>query len=140
MREGQGQASAARNDVALDTILTNVIVIDAVAGVLKADVGIKDGMIQGVGKGGNPHTMQVTPGLVVGVGTDVICGEGLILTAGGLDMGACFAQSKGSLMAALSSGLTTLLGGGTGSLSSGKWTTLLPTSCLLASNFLLTRF
>lgn len=109
--------------MALDTILTNVVVMDAVAGVLKADVGIKDGMIQGVGKAGNPHTMQVTPGLVVGVGTDVICGEGLIVTAGGVDMGACFAQSKGSLMAALSSGLTTLLGGGTGSLSSGKWTT-----------------
>lgn len=120
LREGQGQAVAARNDVALDTILTNVVIVDAVAGVLKADVGIKDGMIQGVGKAGNPHTMEVTPGLVVGVGTDVICGEGLIVTAGGVDMGACFAQSKDSLMAALGSGLTTLLGGGTGSLSSGR--------------------
>jgi urease alpha subunit len=121
LRDGQGQTAAARNDVALDTILTNVVIIDAVAGVLKADVGLKDGMIAGVGKGGNPHTMECTPGLLVGVGTDVVCGEGLLLTAGGVDMGACFAQSKASLMDALASGLTTLLGGGTGSLSSGRY-------------------
>ena len=108
-----------RNDVALDTIITNVIIIDAVSGVVKADIGIKDGMIQGVGKGGNPHTMEVSPGLVVGVGTDVICGGGLIVTAGAVDMGACLVQSKGSLLAALSSGVTTMFGGGTGSVSSG---------------------
>ena len=67
-------------------------------------------MIQGVGKGGNPHTMQVTPGMVVGVGTDIICGEGLIVTSGGVDIGACLSQSKSSLMSALSSGITTIFG------------------------------
>ena len=67
-------------------------------------------MIQGVGKGGNPHTMQVTPGMVVGVGTDVICGEGLIVTCGAVDIGACLSQSRNSFMSALSSGVTTIFG------------------------------
>ena len=67
-----GQSVNVRNDIALDSIITNVIVIDAIGGIFKGDIGIKDGMIQGVGKGGNPHTMQITPGMVVGVGTDVI--------------------------------------------------------------------
>ena len=62
------QAVNVRNDTALDTIITNVVIIDAVCGVIKADIGIKDGMILGVGKGGNPHTMQITPGMIVGVG------------------------------------------------------------------------
>ena len=77
-------------------------------------------MIRGVGKGGNPHTMEVTPNMVVGVGTDVICGEGLIITAGAIDIGACFSQSKHSLLSALSSGVTTIFGGGTGSKESGN--------------------
>ena len=67
-------------------------------------------MIQGVGKGGNPHTMQITPGMIVGVGTDIISGEGLIITSGGIDIGACFSQSSRSLLSALSSGVTTLFG------------------------------
>lgn len=120
LREGMAQAVMARNDKSLDTIITNVVIIDAVSGVIKADIGIKDGMIQGVGKGGNPHTMNVSPGLVVGVGTDIICGEGLIVTAGGIDIGACFAQSKESLLEALGSGVTTIFGGGTGSNVSGS--------------------
>ncbi len=74
------QAVNARNDTALDTIITNVVIIDAVCGVIKADIGIKDGMILGVGKGGNPHTMQITPGMIVGVGTDIINGEGYLIT------------------------------------------------------------
>ena len=110
----------ARNDSALDTIITNVVIIDTISGITKADIGIKDGMIQGVGKGGNPHTMNISPGLVVGVGTDIICGEGLIVTAGAIDIGACFFQSKQSLLEALSSGVTTVFGGGTGSTVSGK--------------------
>ena len=72
VREAMGQSVNVRNDIALDSIITNVIVIDAIGGIFKGDIGIKDGMIQGVGKGGNPHTMQITPGMVVGVGTDVI--------------------------------------------------------------------
>ncbi len=75
-------------------------------------------MIHGVGKGGNPHTMQVTPGMIVGVGTDVISGEGLICTSGGIDIGAFFAQSKDSFLSALCSGITTIFGGGTGSIES----------------------
>ncbi len=74
------QAVNVRNDTALDTIITNVVIIDAVCGVIKADIGIKDGMILGVGKGGNPHTMQITPGMIVGVGTDIINGEGYLIT------------------------------------------------------------
>ena len=67
-------------------------------------------MIHAVGKGGNPHTMQVTPGMIVGVGTDVISGEGLICTAGGIDIGAIFVQSKDSFVSALCSGVTTIFG------------------------------
>lgn len=70
-------------------------------------------MIQGIGKGGNPHTMQITPGMCIGVGTDFICGDGLIATAGGIDLGASFAnlQSVHSFISrALNSGYTTLFG------------------------------
>ena len=74
------QSVNSRNDTAVDTIITNVVIIDAVCGVIKADIGIKDGMILGVGKGGNPHTMQITPGMIVGVGTDILNGEGYLIT------------------------------------------------------------
>lgn len=114
------QAVSLRNDVALDTVITNVVIIDTISGILKADIGIKDGMVHGVGKAGNPHTMDITPGMMIGVGTDVICAEGMIVTAGGVDMGACLAQSKESFLAAVSSGVTTILGGGTGSNESSK--------------------
>ena len=80
IREGMAQEVSVRNDTALDTIITNEVIIDAVCGVIKADIGIKDGMILGVGKGGNPHTMQITPGMIVGVGTDIINGEGYLIT------------------------------------------------------------
>ena len=80
------------------------------SGIFKADIGIKDGMINGVGKAGNPHTMDITPGMVVGAGTDVICGEGLIVTAGAIDVGLSFIQSRSSLLSALGSGITTVFG------------------------------
>ena len=118
IREGMCQTVNARNDSALDTILTNVVVVDSVSGIVKADIGIRDGMIHAVGKGGNPHTMQITPGMIVGVGTDVICSEGLIATSGAVDIGFSFSQSKQSILASLCSGVTTLFGGGTGSNSS----------------------
>lgn len=76
-------------------------------------------MINGVGKGGNPQTMQITPGMVVGVGTDIICGEHLIATPGGIDIGFVFSQSNQSVLSSLGSGITTLFGGGTGSMESG---------------------
>jgi len=115
-----GQAVGVRNDQALDTVITNVVIIDCVAGVLKADIGIKDGMIHGVGKAGNPYTMDVTPGMIVGTGTDVICGENLIVTSGGIDMCASFSHSKEALLSVLGSGVTTMFGGGTGSAESSK--------------------
>lgn len=115
-----GQGVTLRNDQALDTIITNVVIMDSVSGIIKADIGIKDGMIHGVGKGGNPYTMDITPGMVVGVGTDIIQGEGLLITAGAIDIGACFSQSRESFLSALSSGVTTIFGGGTGSISSSK--------------------
>lgn len=120
LREGMGQGVTIRNDQALDTIITNIIIIDSVSGIIKADIGIKDGMIHGVGKAGNPYTMDVTPGMVVGVGTDIIQGEGLIITAGAIDTGACFSQSRESFMSALNSGVTTIFGGGTGSFTSSS--------------------
>ena len=72
IREGMGQAINIRNDSALDSILTNVVILDSISGILKADIGIRDGIIQGIGKGGNPHTMNITPDMIVGVGTDII--------------------------------------------------------------------
>ncbi|CAF0880370.1 unnamed protein product [Didymodactylos carnosus] len=118
LREGMGQASNTRNDVALDTVVTNVVIIDTVAGIIKADLGIKDGTISGIGKAGNPQTMTgVTPGMVIGVGTEVIQGEGLILTAGAIDGAACF-TSPDVITEAVMGGVTTMFGGGTGTLGS----------------------
>ena len=106
-----GQMSNVRNDVALDTIITNVVIVDAVSGIYKADIGIKDGLIHGIGHAGNPDTMSgVTPGMCVGTGTDVICGEHLICTAGGVDLAATLLQSRHSFMDALAAGITTIFG------------------------------
>ncbi len=120
LREGMGQAVGVRNDQALDTVITSVVIIDCVSGVLKADIGIKDGLIYGVGKAGNPNTMDITPGMIVGTGTDVICGANLIITSGGIDMGASFSHSKEALLSVLSYGITTVFGGGAGSFESSK--------------------
>ena len=80
-----GQQSGVASEHTLDTVITNALIIDY-TGIIKADVGIKNNLIVGVGKAGNPDVMEgVTPGLVVGVNTEAIAGEGLILTAGGLD-------------------------------------------------------
>ncbi|KAL7669594.1 hypothetical protein ACOME3_010241 [Neoechinorhynchus agilis] len=83
IREGMGQMANARNDRALDTVITNVVIIDAVLGVIKADIGIREGLIVNIGNAGNPHTMEhVTDGLIIGLGTNIISGEGLLATAG----------------------------------------------------------
>ena len=114
---------------ALDLVITNVTVLDAVLGVVKADVGIKDGLIVGVGKAGNSATMDgVTPGLDVGPATDAISGEQLILTAGGIDTHVHYVAPQ-QAYAALSNGVTTFFGGGVGptdgsngtSITSGPW-------------------
>lgn len=98
----------------LDLVITNVTIIDAIQGVVKADVGVRDGRIVGIGKAGNPSTMDgVTPGLTTGTSTDAISGEHLILTAGGMDTHVHYISPQ-QVYAALSNGITTVWGGGIG--------------------------
>src|SRR6266478_9533033 len=85
LREGMGQATGVGDKDALDCVITNALVVDY-TGIYKADIGIKLGMISGIGKAGNPDVMAgVSKGMIIGVTTEVIAGEGLIVTAGGLD-------------------------------------------------------
>jgi urease subunit alpha len=113
IREGMGQATGVRAADALDCVITNALVVDS-TGIYKADLGIKHGMIGGIGKAGNPDVMAgVTPGMVVGVTTEVIAGEGLIITAGGFDSHIHFICPQ-QAYEAIASGLTTMVGGGTG--------------------------
>ena len=87
LREGMGQATGVTSAQALDVVITNALIVDSVTGILKADVGIKGNRIVGIGKAGNPDVMKnVDPNMIVGVTTDVIAGEKLILTAGGIDV------------------------------------------------------
>jgi urease subunit alpha len=110
----------------LDLVITNVTVLDALLGVVKADVGIKDGKIVGIGKAGNPNVMDgVTPGLVTGAATDAISGEHLILTAGGIDTHVHLIAPQ-QAQTALSNGITTLWGGGTGPSDSSNGVTITP--------------
>jgi urease subunit alpha len=113
IREGMGQAAGVGDRDALDCVITNALVVDY-TGIYKADVGIKNGLIAGIGKAGNPDVMAgVSPDLVIGVTTEVIAGEGLILTAGGLDTHIHFICPQ-QAHEAIASGLTTMVGGGTG--------------------------
>jgi len=130
LRDGMGVNNQLTSEGgALDLVITNVTVLDAVLGVVKADVGVKDGLIVGVGKAGNSATMDgVTPGLDVGPATDAISGEQLILTAGGIDTHVHYIAPQ-QAYAALSNGVTTFFGGGIGpsdgangtSITSGPW-------------------
>jgi urease subunit alpha len=111
---------------ALDLVITNVTVVDPVIGVVKADVGVKDGKIAGIGKAGNPGTMEgVTPDLVIGAATDAISGEHYILTAGGIDSHVHYIAPQ-QIQHALSNGVTTFLGGGVGPTDGSKATTVTP--------------
>jgi urease subunit alpha len=113
IREGMGQAAGVGADIALDCVITNALVVDC-TGIYKADIGIKHGLIEGIGKAGNPDVMAaVTDGMIVGVTTEVIAGEGLILTAGGFDSHIHFICPQ-QAYEAIASGLTTMVGGGTG--------------------------
>ncbi|MFO1487161.1 MAG: urease subunit alpha [Verrucomicrobiota bacterium] len=113
IREGMGQAAGVGAAGALDCVITNALVLDH-TGIYKADIGIKHGLISGIGKAGNPDMMAgVTKGMVVGVTTEVIAGEGLILTAGGLDTHIHFICPQ-QAHEAIAAGLTTMVGGGTG--------------------------
>ena len=120
LRDGLGLApGVTAADGALDLVLTNVIVMDAVLGIIKTDLGIKEGRIIGIGKAGNPDIMDgVTPNLIVSANTDVRSAEGLIATAGGID-GHVHFDSAGLCAEALSSGITTMIGGGLGPVTVG---------------------
>jgi len=130
IRDGMGLANTMTSkEGALDLVITNVTIIDPMLGVVKADVGIRDGVIAGIGKAGNPNIMHgVDPNLVTGAATDAISGEHLILTAAAID-GHVHMISPQQAYAALSNGITTLFGGGTGptdgsngtTITSGRW-------------------
>jgi len=127
LREGMGMDNRlTRAAGAPDLVITNVTIVDAVLGVVKADIGVKDGRICGIGKAGNPQTMdRVTPGLEFGVGTDAISGAHLLLTAAGIDTHIHFISPQ-QAYAALSNGTTTLIGGGTGPSDGSNATTVTP--------------
>src|SRR5438105_9159073 len=123
IRDGMGQ-SATATDVP-DLVITNALILDH-WGIVKADVGVKDGLIRAIGKAGNPDIMDgVDPLLVIGVGTDIIAGEGLILTAGGIDAHIHFIAPQ-QIEHAIASGITTMLGGGTGPSTGTNATTCTP--------------
>jgi urease subunit alpha len=127
LRDGMGQAAGVSDADALDCVITNALIVDW-TGIRKADVGIKGGRISGIGKAGNPDVMAgVTPGMVVGVTTEAIAGEGLILTAGGIDAHIHFISPQ-QVYEALASGVTTFIGGGTGPATGTKATTCTPGS------------
>ena len=113
LRDGMGSATGRPDAETLDVVVTNALILDW-TGIYKADIGIKEGMIVGIGKAGNPDVMDgVTPDMVVGVGTDVIAGEGKIVTAGGIDSHIHFICPQ-QANDAIASGITTMMGGGTG--------------------------
>lgn len=126
LRDGQGQMTGVRDADCLDLVLTNALVLDPILGVVKADVGIKDGRIAGIGKAGNPDLMDgVTEGLIVGASTEAIAAEGLIVTAGGIDTHIHFISPQ-QIDTALYSGITTMIGGGTGPADGTNATTCTP--------------
>ena len=126
IRDGMAQsATATRSEGVLDFVLTSVIIID-VWGIVKADIGIKDGKIAGIGKAGNPDTMEgITSGMTIGASTEVHGGAGLIATAGGIDTHIHFICPQ-QIDHALFSGITTMLGGGTGPADGTNATTVTP--------------
>jgi urease subunit alpha len=123
IRDGMGQSQKARAEGAVDTVITNALIIDH-WGIVKADVGLKDGRIVGIGKAGNP---DVQPGvdIIIGPGTEAIAGEGKILTAGALDTHIHFICPQ-QIDEALAAGITTMLGGGTGPAHGTTATTCTP--------------
>jgi len=125
LRDGMGQSCNIPDKNSPDTVITNAVIIDY-TGIIKADIGIKDGRICGIGKAGNPDIMNgVTPELIVASGTEVISGEGLIVTAGGIDTHIHFI-SPTQIETALYSGITTMIGGGTGPADGTNATTCTP--------------
>ncbi len=123
IRDGMGQSQRSQAGGAVDTVITNALIVDH-WGIVKADIGIKDGRISGIGKAGNP---DVQPGvnIIIGPGTEAIAGEGLIATAGGIDSHIHFICPQ-QVEEALMSGVTTMLGGGTGPATGTNATTCTP--------------
>lgn len=137
IRDGMGQSPLARDEEALDVVITNALILDARLGVIKADIGIKRGRIVGIGHAGNPciqsgigsvysdpSTGRRNP-MIIGAATEVIAGEGLIATAGGIDTHIHFICPQ-QIDEALASGITTMIGGGTGPATGTKATTCTP--------------
>jgi len=125
IRDGMGQSQSTRKEGAVDTIITNALIVDS-SGIYKADIGLKNGQIVKIGKGGNPDT-QPAVDIIVGACTEVIAGEGKILTAGGFDSHIHFICPQ-QIDDALQSGVTTMLGGGTGPAHGTLATTCTPGS------------
>jgi len=123
IRDGMGQSQVTRANGAVDTVITNALIVDH-TGIIKADVGLKDGRIAAIGKAGNPDT-QPGVNIIIGPGTEAIAGEGKILTAGGFDSHIHFICPQ-QIEDALHSGLTTMLGGGTGPAHGTLATTVTP--------------
>ncbi len=134
IRDGMGQSSRAAREgpeAALDLVVTNALIIDH-SGIVKADIGVRDGRIVGIGKAGNPDTMNsVSPKLIVGASTEVIAGENAIVTAGAIDSHVHFISPQ-QIFEALSNGITTMLGGGTGPATGTDATTCTPGAWNLA--------
>ncbi|MFI2558792.1 urease subunit alpha [Nocardia farcinica] len=131
LRESMGQSRATRADGAPDTVITGAVIVDH-WGIVKADIGIRDGRICGIGKAGNPDTMSgVHPDLVVGPSTEIIAGNGRILTAGAIDCHVHFICPQ-LMDEALGGGITTVIGGGTGPAEGSKATTVTPGAWHLA--------
>ena len=125
IRESMGQSARTRAEGTPDLVITGVVVLDH-WGVVKADVGVRDGRIVALGKAGNPDTMDgVTPELVIGPSTEIVAGNGRILTAGGIDAHVHFIAPQ-QVPVALAAGITTLIGGGTGPAEGTKATTVSP--------------
>src|SRR5258707_106873 len=123
IRDGMGQSQRSRSEGAVDAIITNALILDH-WGVVKADIGIKDGRIAAIGKAGNPD-VQPNVDIIIGPGTEIIAGEGKIVTAGGIDVHVHFICPQ-QIDEALYSGLTTMMGGGTGPAAGTTATTCTP--------------
>ena len=125
LRDGMGQSCKVRDQDCPDTVITSAVIVDY-WGIVKADIGMKDGKICGIGKAGNPAIMDgVDENLIIGAGTEIIAGEGLIVTAGGMDTHIHFI-SPTQIETALYSGITTMIGGGTGPADGTNATTCTP--------------
>jgi urease subunit alpha len=127
IRDGMAQSSEITNaEGALDLVITSAVVMDPMIGIVKADIGVRAGRIAGIGKAGNPNIMDgVSPELVIGPGTEVISGEGMIATPGGIDSHIHMISPQ-QVWSALSNGITTMLGGGTGPADGTNATTVTP--------------